>query len=403
MGNVWSKGRHRVVVHVTGWDVERFLNICKHNELELMDIIKDKTGVFITVSYRQWKELKKYEEKCQVKCSLVMEKGLVPFLLTYKKRVVFAISLLLFCLLIWYSSLFIWHIEVEGESLYTEEEIVEYIQTALVPFGSRRADVSLSELEKQLRIQFHQVAWITCEIDGTRLIVRIVETVEQDKIPSCTQPCNIVAIKDAYVTDLIATSGQKLVSPGDEVKKGDILITGVVNIYNEYEELIETNYVSASGVVYGKTEYLYVQTVAMEYTEKKQGKKKRAIAVRVGQELKYLYKPKNTEGLERVEALHTLHVGDSYYLPFSFLVTTYYEPVYETKIYTKEEAEEKQKKLLWEYMENRKKKGVEILENNVTIEFKDDVCVASGTIVVKEMIGVPETFTALEPIAENEE
>lgn len=52
------------------------------------------------------------------------------------------------------------------------------------------------------------------------------------------------------------------------------MITGVVNIYNEYEELIETNYVAADGIVYAQTKYQYQQAFPLDYTQKRQGKRK---------------------------------------------------------------------------------------------------------------------------------
>ena len=30
---------HRCVIHITGWEVERFLNICKHNDILFTDVI----------------------------------------------------------------------------------------------------------------------------------------------------------------------------------------------------------------------------------------------------------------------------------------------------------------------------------------------------------------------------
>ena len=59
-------------------------------------------------------------------------------------------------------------------------------------------------------------------------------------------------------------------------------------------------------------------------------------------------------------------------------------------------------------MEDLQKKGVEILENNVTIEYRDGKCLASGTLLVKEKIGAPELLTIpeqmeVDDMEENEE
>ena len=64
---------YRCVIHITGWEVERFLNICKHNDILFTDVIMDKTGVFATISYKAWKTVQKLQEKCQVSCSIVTE------------------------------------------------------------------------------------------------------------------------------------------------------------------------------------------------------------------------------------------------------------------------------------------------------------------------------------------
>ena len=405
MRKIWEICAHRCVIHISGWEVERFLNICKHNEVSFSDIITDKTGIFATITYKQWKRVCELKEKCQVQCNIVTEMGMVPFLLKYKKRIAFLISLCLCFGIVFYSSLFIWHIDVEGTAVYTEEEIVEYISHNLVPIGTKRNDVSIAQLEKDLRMQYDQMAWITCETDGTRLIVRIVETIDKEEIKSFDTPCNIVAIKDGVVLDLLAKSGKKVAAPGDEVKKGDILITGVVNVYNEYEELIETNYVAADGLVYGQTEYEYLQSFSMDFIEKKQGKKKKTgYGIQLGTKVKTLYEPYDTEGYEQVASTHTFHIGNAYYLPLSFIITKYYMPEYKTNTYTEQEAKEKQNRMLQKYIGDLKKKGVEILENNVTIEIKDGICTASGTLVVREIIGAPEVFTIPEStIQKNEE
>ena len=202
---------HRCVIHITGWEVERFLNICKHNDILFTDVIMDKTGVFATISYKAWKTVQKLQEKCQVSCSIVTETGLYPFLRKYKKRVAFVVSLMACTGIVFYLSFFIWHIDVEGTSIYTEEEIVTYISDSLVPIGTKRAAISIAELEKALRMQYDQIAWITCDVEGTRLVVRFVETVEKEEVTTFDTPCNIVAVKDGIVLDLLAKSGKKRV------------------------------------------------------------------------------------------------------------------------------------------------------------------------------------------------
>ncbi len=162
---------------------------------------------------------------------------------------------------------------------------------------------------------------------------------------------------------------------------------------------------AADGIVYAQTKYQYQQAFPLDYTQKRQGKKKKTgITIQLGNSVKTLHQPKLVDGYEQVSTTHTFHIGKAYYLPFSVTVTKYYQPIYETKTYTEEEARKKQEQLLQTYIADLKKKGVEILENNVTIECKDGECLASGILVVREIIGAPETFVIPEEtIQKNEE
>ena len=44
---------------------------------------------------------------------------------------------------------------------------------------------------------------------------------------------NIVAKKDAYITKIISTKGVNLVRSGEYVKKGDVLISGEIKLYEK--------------------------------------------------------------------------------------------------------------------------------------------------------------------------
>ena len=67
------------------------------------------------------------------------------------------------------------------------------------------------------------------------------------------EPCNIIASQDCTITEIVTASGTPVVKAGDDVKKGDILISGAVYLYDDNNEVLDTNYVSA--------EELYMESV----------------------------------------------------------------------------------------------------------------------------------------------
>ena len=64
------------------------------------------------------------------------------------------------------------------------------------------------------------------------------------------QAINIVAGKDALITKIINTKGESIVRSGDYVKKGDLLISGQIKLYDEVKGLVP-----AKGAVYGNVWY----------------------------------------------------------------------------------------------------------------------------------------------------
>lgn len=66
-------------------------------------------------------------------------------------------------------------------------------------------------------------------------------------------PCELTAGSDGTVTKIIVRNGIVRVKAGDEVKTGDILVSGKLPIYDDSETLVKTNLVHADAEVYAET------------------------------------------------------------------------------------------------------------------------------------------------------
>lgn len=392
----WLKGY--LIIIISGKGRERFLDLCAKNDIELSDVICQAETVSFVVSHKNYKKLEGYRQKSGVDLRIKDKKGLPFFFYKYKKRKCFFIGLLL-CLAIIYSfTLFIWDINISGESLYTEEEIREDIVDNYVKLGTLKSNIDCTKLEKELREKYDKIAWISCEIKGTQLNINFTETIDAEIVSSYDEPCNIVAVKDGIITDIITKSGTAIAKKGDEIKKGDILISGVVNIYNDYDELIETEYVPADGEIYAVVEREYNDVFSLEHIEKEYGgKEKKYFGIGVGELFFQFFKPKNkNDHTDIVSEEHKLKLIGDFYLPISINITCVRPYNLITKTYTEKEAEEKAYKRLSVYLDELRKKDVEILENNVTIDITGGELKAYGTIVTKELIGVPSDITIIE-------
>lgn len=392
----WLRGF--LIISISGNARDRFIDICSRHNVIMWNITSEKDATKAYISKKAFRELESYRKKTGVKIDICDKRGLSFFFYRYKKRKCFAICLLLCVCLVYAFTLFIWDINISGESVYTKEQIRHDIIENYVSLGTFKKNIDCSKLEKELREKYDKIAWISCEIKGTQLNITLTETVTPELVHESTEPCNIVAVKDGIITDMITRSGASVAHNGDEVHKGDILITGVVNIYNDFDELIETQYLPAEGDVYAISQYQYEDTFSMEYYEKAYTDKgKNYYSVGFGENFFSVIKPK-TDALQTdiISEEHKLVFAGDFYLPVSVKKTTLRKYTSVLKTYTEEEAKEKAQKRLAVYLDNLRKKGVEILENNVTIEIVDGICMSSGTIVTKELIGVPSEINIIE-------
>lgn len=392
----WLRGF--LIIRISGASMERFINICSRNQIVMWRVVHGKDYIEAYISKKDFKQVQSYVKKTDVKLDIRDKIGLPFFFYKYKKRKCFAIGFIICIAIVYTFTLFIWDISISGETAYTSEQIIKDIKENYVGIGTFKKDIDCAELEKKLREKYDKVAWISCEIKGTQLNIDFTETIEAEKVRQENAPCNIVAAKDGIITDIITRSGTTVAECGGEVKRGDILITGVINIYNDFDELVETNYVPASGDVYAIAEYNYSDEFDMKYYKKEYtGNNKKYIKIYIGGKLYTPYKPKiKYPNYDTVTNDTKLRLGNSFYLPVSFQKTTVKEYKAVSDEYTAEEAGRKARKKLNLYLDNLRKKGVEILENNVTIEVVDGKCISAGTIVTKELIGVPAELIIIE-------
>lgn len=385
----WFKGQ--ILLEIKGFGKDRLINICKKNDVVIHNFnISDDSYIF-QLSSKDYKKLLEYNDKIKTTLEVRDKYGLPYFFYKYRKRKIFILCFLLFIISIFIFSNYIWNISIEGNELYTKEELTKNIIDEYVPIGTNKKEIDCNELEKALREQYKNIAWISCQIKGTNLIVNIEETIPTDQSITMTEPCNITAYKDAIITDIVINNGTRVVNIGDEIKKNDVLITGVVNIYNEYEELIESSYTAAQGTVWGIVEYEYSDELSMTTSDKTYtSNSKNTYSLNIGNNIIRLpFGKVNYNHYDVIAESNKVKLFNNLYLPIGITKNTFKEYNLSSVKLSKDEALEIANKRLVLYIDNLKKKGVSILENNVTISIENDKCIASGTIVAKEVIGIP--------------
>ena len=118
-----------VHVRLEGFFVERVMNKVRKEKLFMWNIKRDKTTIiYLNIGIRDFKRLVKIarENKCSIK---IINRNGFPFLINkYKKRKIFAITLIVLLITLIVLSNFIWNIDIQGTDKIKKDEIVSLLK-----------------------------------------------------------------------------------------------------------------------------------------------------------------------------------------------------------------------------------------------------------------------------------
>ncbi len=370
--------------------VLRLMNICSYRGILTWRNRKKKTdGFYIYSSDRD--EVKLVAEKYSLDVKLNEVNSLRRILTLYKKRLSFLAGLFICGLLIYIESLYVWRIDVDGCNDLTPEEVISVMENKYPCYGKKKKDIDLEALKNVIEDNFEGVCWVSCSISGTHLTVNLRESADIFNRSKPTDPCNVVAAMDCTIYSIVTSAGTPVVMTGDDVKKGDILISGAVNILNDDSEVVETKMVPADGEVFGVCDISYSDSVDSNQCIKvPKNRELSGIKIRLGTKIisPYNKKAKKTDSdLEQEE--YCLHFGN-FYLPVSVTIEHY--QYYDLKNEQLDESAVKQRlqEHIQTYIGKMQEKGVQIVQKNVIITNGNAGMKADGKITVILPVGIPD-------------
>jgi len=383
-----------VRICIQGENKERFVNLCKGSDIYIWDI-KDSSDYSLCISVEDFFRLKPIIRKAAVKIKIQEKYGL-PFLIyQYRKRKMFLAGLLTSFVIIYVLSLFIWDMQVDGNYSHSDYEILKFLKENNVTPGIKKSKLDCDEIEKEIRNHYFDITWVSVEMTGTRLIVHIRENEEelrQEKTEGEAEQTqgmeyDIVAAKDAVVTDIITRSGTPAVKADLEVKAGDTLVYGRYDVVNDSSEVVRTQYLTADADIYGRVVYQYEYNLPLNYIKKEYNESKTRFSLRIGNKIYELTNNKEEENIDVITEENQLSLYGNFYLPVFLLKSTYKNYEEKEYVYSEEQAVKLCEEKLSYFLKKLEKNTIQIVENNVTIEVNNDMCQSKGTITVIENIG----------------
>lgn len=345
---------------------ERFLNICNANDIVLWDLYYDDENYYFKISPSDYFKIKKILKKTASKTIIVEKIGLPFVMFEYRKHYCFLVGIGLAILLIYASSLFIWDISIEGNFMFTDDVLVDSLNQKGIKHGMFINKVACNDIEKFLRNEFNDLTWVSAEVDGTRLIIYVKEN-DEDYVEVINQEiCDLTATKDGVVVSIITRSGTPMVKEGDTVKAGDVLVSGIVNVCDDYGTVIAEKQVHADADILIQTVYNYQDEVKIRYKYK----------LFSGEETKFVYfkfmdylvklgiDPKY-DNFEKISSDYQVKFNSNFFLPIHYGEIVHREYVEEYANYSKEEGEAILSQRLNYFFSDLEEKGVQIIGKDV--------------------------------------
>lgn len=194
-------------IEVEGFFIEKFINICFAKGIFLWKIErKNSTTITARISINDFKILPTIARKTKCKVRLKEKRGF-PFLMNkYKKRKVFAITILVIVFLIFGLTRFVWNIEIICDGEINNQEILNLLAEDGIKEGVLISKIDTERVINEIRLKRSDISWIGIKISGTNVIVNIVKATDKPEILDENIACNIISDKEAIITKITATS-----------------------------------------------------------------------------------------------------------------------------------------------------------------------------------------------------
>lgn len=249
--------RGYIELEVTGAFPERLLNLCAQYRLQFWKLRWiDETSFTFRIALQDRKRLDALAQRAMCELSersrrgaAVVAEGMV------ERRWGFLLGLGLCLLAVSFLSRFLLVVEVSGNETVPTAVILSQLQRVGVRPGAYGPAIAEREAANDALIGLPELSYMAINIYGTRaeVVVR-----EAEKVPELLKedvPADVVAAADGIIEDIQTDSGQAMFADGDVVARGEVLISGTLDLKEPEGGTVDLGYlvVHAAGNVTART------------------------------------------------------------------------------------------------------------------------------------------------------
>jgi len=387
---LWQHSKGFVRIKVTGFGLERFLNMAAFRGIYMWDVQRVPEGVTLSVSIPGFKMLKGCGRKTKCRTKIIEKHGL-PFILhRYRKRKLLMGGILFFILGMFALSSFVWRIDIVGNESLSQESVMAFVNEQGLHIGAPKWNLQDTAIQQSILSHFPELSWADVYTRGTRTTIMLSEALPPQSVVDRQTPAHVIAASDGLITSIATASGAPMVRQNDIVRQGELLVSGILELDPNMPGTALV-YVHAYAEVWARRYYPIEFAVPLTYTERiftGRTVRHRALNFLFIQNA-VLPLPRGAvpfESYERVTTRRQPGVSGDYPLPVVLITDHIAEFMPESRTRTIEEAKELADRMITGRIIREFDFAIDIIGREVHFSETEDALIVSALITTHERI-----------------
>lgn len=254
--------KSKLTLNINGHNIERFIKRLKNNNIEILNITYiSKEEVNIKIYKKDYDKIIKLKTIYEVE--ILNYYGIIKIknnILNNKYTIVFVLIALIFIYII---SNIIFDVDIiTNDSKMENILLIELKELGIKKYNFKKNYNDLQEIKKTILSNHRdELEWIEIESIGTKYIIRYEPRIKnQEKENKIFR--NIIAKKDGIIKEMNISSGKIVKEINTYVKKGDIIVSGYIDLNGNIKDTK-----SSSGKVFGEVWYKVTIDYPYKYKE----------------------------------------------------------------------------------------------------------------------------------------
>ena len=376
-------------VTATGLSPEKLLNLAAKNHISLSGVRRlSYTQLCFNIGPADYNRLKKLLPEGRYKLNIGSSRGLSLMLYAFRARYCLIAGIIISIVLAFFASSRRWFVKVRGCEKVSEESVLQLLESYGLKSGASVSGEELDEMEKRLMQDISDISWVGISRRGVNIYAYIKESSELPESTPIDKPADVIALKDGVVEKVTVLQGRAVVTQGQTVRAGDVLISGEL-IYQD----LPYQYIYALGDVQARIWYSGERKISLVQSETvRTGNTAVVRTMRIfGQDIPL--DGENPFASYEVESREqdVMNLG----IPVTIITQTYYETEEREYSITQEEALELGKSDLEQELSAQIPQDAEILRTQSSVKAAEgeNAVIVSMFIETLEQIGQTKELT----------